>query len=188
MSGRVTRSRRNADDKLAESAIPTTAGLAVRKSSKRRPQHASETENNESATTRDKNEKCTPPKNGRYSRNPESNYSPSSLMKRLSITTSIGHNDEDVENEVKPIVAPRKKIENARKVLHNAETDELYGREKELDDLATMLETHLNAGTSASLYVSGQPGKTRNNFILCSHRFHSMNAYFSDQEPERLLV
>lgn len=157
MSGRVTRSRKNAANETNGNIISTTAELAVEKTSKRRPRKKSEAEEN--GNTKVTNDKGTPPKTGRYNRDVDSNYSPSSLINRLSINIVNDHSEEDTENEVKPIVAPRKKIEKARKLLHNAETEQLYGREKELEELETLLQTNMTGGTSASLYVSGQPGK-----------------------------
>lgn len=53
----------------------------------------------------------------------------------------------------------KSKIDNARKVLTAAETEELYGREKEIDELNEFLSTNATKKTSASIYISGQPGK-----------------------------
>lgn len=153
MSGRVTRSRQNVDKATNKEQ---TAVLTVEKSPRRRQRKQTEplSDDEEKAPT----EKGTPPKTGRYSRKPNSNYSPSSLINRIQLNDATA--DEDVENEVKPIGVPaRNKIENARKVLNNAETENLYGREKELKELTTLFANNLNAGTSASMYVSGQPGK-----------------------------
>lgn len=155
MSGRITRSRQNGDKNIKQ--MPS-AVLTVNKSPKRRQQKQIESSPSDNDEQTEPKEEGTPPKNGRFSRNPDSNYSPSSLINRIRLTDAA--TDEDVENEIKPIAVPaRKKIENARKVLHIAETENLSGREKELDELTTLFEKNLNAGTSASMYVSGQPGK-----------------------------
>lgn len=143
MNTRSTRSRANA----VPTAVPP-ATVEIEKA-KRRPRKKSEAH---TATT-EISIQVTPPKQGRYSRNPNSEYSPSTLLNRLSM------NDEEVENEEKPIIPRKSKIENARKVLNIAETDNLYGREREVEELTAFLENHLKNGTSASMYVSGQPGK-----------------------------
>lgn len=155
MSGRVTRSKGALNGSSKENDIKTNVVVTA----KRRPRQKSEADTNDASTTaiEKANEKGTPPKTGRFARNPKSTYSPTTLMNRMTIQNA-DDNEEEIENEVKPILAPRKKIENARKLLHNTETEELYGREKELDELSTLLETSLNAAKSASLYVSGQPG------------------------------
>lgn len=155
MSGRITRSRQNGNKATNKEQ---TAVLTVEKSPRRRQRKQSEPPLSDNDETKAATEKGTPPKTGRYSRIPNSNYSPSSLINRIHLNDATA--DEDVENEVKPIGVPaRNKIENARKVLHIAETENLYGREKELEELTTLFANNLNAGTSASMYVSGQPGK-----------------------------
>lgn len=105
----------------------------------------------------------TPPKQGKFHRNPNTEYSPSSLIKRLSVhegerdTTPLKQNSRSVNN-----------IDSARKVLHIGETEHLYGREKELEELSEFLESNAKNGTSASMYISGQPGK----YIVCFDCFH----------------
>lgn len=155
MSARVTRSKQRIENGVEPNVRETAVHVIVEKTSKRRPRKKSEGDSvaNDSVPT----EKGTPPKNGRYTRNPKNEYSPSSLMNRMRISAN-GHDDEDIENEVKPILSNRGKIDNARKVLHIGETECLYGREKELNDLTLFLQNNLNTVTSASMYVSGQPG------------------------------
>ncbi|KAH8364298.1 hypothetical protein KR084_005488 [Drosophila pseudotakahashii] len=53
---------------------------------------------------------------------------------------------------------PRNKYQNARRVLNSAETQNLPGREAQLQELREFFSSHLESQTSGSLYVSGQPG------------------------------
>ncbi|KAH8301126.1 hypothetical protein KR018_002616 [Drosophila ironensis] len=53
---------------------------------------------------------------------------------------------------------PRNKYQNARRVLNSAETQNLPGREAQLQELREFFTSHLESQTSGSLYVSGQPG------------------------------
>ncbi|CAH0392794.1 unnamed protein product [Bemisia tabaci] len=46
----------------------------------------------------------------------------------------------------------------ARKVLHGSATSSLPGRDKELNEMRSFLESHLENETSGAMYVSGQPG------------------------------
>lgn len=133
------------------------ADVTVESTPRRRQRQKSERE----ADSAQPKENGTPPKNGRYSKMPNPNYSPSTLLNRMSLTTTSVADDEDVENEVKPILPARGKIENARKSLHISQTDSLCGRDQELNDLTIFLSKNLKAGSSASMYVSGQPGKYR---------------------------
>lgn len=100
----------------------------------------------------------TPPKQRKSC--PKANaLSPSTLLNRLSIGAP-----EQKENEKEIEVAkPKSKIDNARKVLNAAETEELYGREKEINELNEFLTSNLAKKTSASIYISGQPGKYYSN-------------------------
>ncbi|EDV50651.1 cell division control protein 6 homolog [Drosophila erecta] len=52
----------------------------------------------------------------------------------------------------------RNKYQNARRVLNSAETQNLPGRESQLQELREFFSSHLDSQTSGSLYVSGQPG------------------------------
>ncbi|XP_016934262.2 cell division control protein 6 homolog [Drosophila suzukii] len=52
----------------------------------------------------------------------------------------------------------RNKYQNARRVLNSAETQNLPGRETQLQELREFFSSHLESQTSGSLYVSGQPG------------------------------
>lgn len=96
----------------------------------------------------------TPPKQGKFQRSSKTEYSPRTLIERLSI--------DDKTDECKTPKAQNTKkgsnIQSVRKVLHISETENLYGREKELAELSDFMEINLKNGTSASMYISGQPG------------------------------
>ncbi|CAD7087327.1 unnamed protein product [Hermetia illucens] len=81
-------------------------------------------------------------------------FSPSSLIRNLRI--------DDQPDKEERSKSPRKsslsRYGNARKVLNGAETDDLPGREAEIQELRSFFLSHLESGTSGSLYVSGQPG------------------------------
>ncbi|XP_030386263.1 cell division control protein 6 homolog [Scaptodrosophila lebanonensis] len=67
-------------------------------------------------------------------------------------------NKEEAKTEA-PVPSPtRNKYQNARRVLNSAETQNLPGRESQLQELREFFTTHLDTQTSGSLYVSGQPG------------------------------
>lgn len=87
--------------------------------------------------------------------------SPSTLLDRLSLGIQGGQDENQSENvnQAKAKAKPKSRIDNARKVLTAAETEELYGREKEIDELNEFLSTNATKKTSASIYISGQPGK-----------------------------
>nr|ABI34863.1 Cdc6 [Drosophila sechellia] len=63
------------------------------------------------------------------------------------------------ETEQNNLPSPsRNKYQNARRVLNSAETQNLPGRESQLQELREFFSSHLESQTSGSLYVSGQPG------------------------------
>ncbi|KAH8319443.1 hypothetical protein KR067_008996 [Drosophila pandora] len=62
------------------------------------------------------------------------------------------------EPSLSPEFKPRNKYQNARRVLNSAETQNLPGREEQLQELREFFTSHLETQTSGSLYVSGQPG------------------------------
>lgn len=95
----------------------------------------------------------TPPKQ-RKSCVKANTLSPSTLLHRLS----LGEEDENQPEIVNEPEIPKSKIDNARKVLNAAETEDLYGREKEINELNEFLLTNSAKKTSASIYISGQPG------------------------------
>lgn len=105
------------------------------------------TDENDSNET---NKNVTPPKQRKPCPKNEST-SPSSLINRLSLA--------DTSESRTKAAKPKSKIENARKVLNAAEADELYGREKEIDELTDFLLSNAKNKTAASIYISGQPGK-----------------------------
>lgn len=95
------------------------------------------------------NVNITPPKQGKY--DPSQNQgqlSPSTLLNRMSLDA----NDRKSK--------PKNTIDDARKILNIGDTDQLYGREKELAELTEFLESNVTNKTSASMYISGQPGKS----------------------------
>lgn len=69
--------------------------------------------------------------------------------------------EEETKTEepcLSPEFKPRNKYQNARRVLNSAETQNLPGREEQLQQLREFFTSHLETQTSGSLYVSGQPG------------------------------
>ncbi|KAH8246056.1 hypothetical protein KR026_012624 [Drosophila bipectinata] len=62
------------------------------------------------------------------------------------------------EPSLSPEFKSRNKYQNARRVLNSAETQNLPGREQQLQELREFFTSHLESQTSGSLYVSGQPG------------------------------
>ncbi|XP_036341778.1 cell division control protein 6 homolog [Rhagoletis pomonella] len=109
----------------------------------------------------------SPPKQARWK--PKTQViSPSRLIDRLSIDernaadtdedeeyTSAGAEEAKVETRVTPT---RNKYQSARRVLNSAETQNLPGREQQLQELREFFQEHLQEQRSGSLYVSGQPG------------------------------
>lgn len=153
MSTRVTRySLRN----NVENSPNTTKKQAA---SKRRQQKNSISSGNDDQSDSHESSKppkvnVTPPKVRKTSEK-QNTLSPSTLLRRLSL-------HEQNENEASLVnvpETPKSKIDNARKVLTTVETEDLYGREKELGELSEFLTTNAANKTSASIYISGQPGK-----------------------------
>nr|ABI34843.1 Cdc6 [Drosophila simulans] len=66
-------------------------------------------------------------------------------------------NNEETQQNNLPSPS-RNKYQNARRVLNSAETQNLPGRESQLQELREFFSSHLESQTSGSLYVSGQPG------------------------------
>lgn len=115
--------------------------------------------NGETSDNSDDDVHVTPPKQRKPCEKANA-LSPSTLLHRLS----LGEQNENQPTNV-IVEKPKKesKIDNARKVLNAAETEELYGREKEMDELNEFLSSNLAKKTSASIYISGQPGKSFEN-------------------------
>lgn len=159
MSARVTRSTTNRNNEIcAESKNSVDEKKIRRRQRKQSTSSDSGTGSSidKTAETNKKDEQnVTPPKQGKFQRNPKTEYSPRTLIERLSIDDKI-----DVsETTSKPRNAKKPdNIQSARKVLHIAETENLHGREKELEELSDFLGSNLKNGTSASMYISGQPG------------------------------
>lgn len=102
------------------------------------------------------NVNVTPPKQ-RKACSKQNALSPSTLLHRLSLAGDKEQNENQSEN-INVSEKPKSRIDNARKVLTTGETEELYGREKELNELSEFLTTNATNKTSASIYISGQPG------------------------------
>ncbi|KAL6424147.1 hypothetical protein ACFW04_009782 [Cataglyphis niger] len=81
----------------------------------------------------------------------ESKLSPKQLFKSY-----LSKEEEDELNS--NLLSGSNKYQSARKALHSCATEELPGREEELDKLQEFFQKHLEQGTSGSLYVSGPPG------------------------------
>lgn len=167
MSTRVTRSSQRISKVIVD--LPSATRTAV--SSKRR-QHkntttSSETDKlNSQDNSRDNDESnvenlnVTPPKQ-RKPCEKQNALSPSTLLHRLSLAGEVGQNENENQSDAVKVFSEsqKSKIDNARKVLTTAETEELYGREKELNELSEFLTTNASSKTSSSIYISGQPGK-----------------------------
>lgn len=159
MSTRVTRSsKRNSVIGASTSSTTNTTKSAV--SDKRRQRknldkvHCDVKDLNGDSFNEDDDEvHVTPPKQ-RKSCAKANALSPSTLLNRLS----LGEQDENQSENANVPEKPKSKIENARKVLNAAETEELYGREKEIGELNEFLTSNAAKKTSASIYISGQPG------------------------------
>lgn len=77
----------------------------------------------------------------------------------------ISHSCEEEDKLLsKPLGSDR--YQNARRALHSCETEELYGREKELAELQEFLQTHCKQRTSGCLYISGPPGTGKTASLL----------------------
>ncbi|XP_031633214.1 cell division control protein 6 homolog [Contarinia nasturtii] len=151
MSTRVTRSSARISTNGVSTQTPTKS-TAVEK--RRQHKKVNDVNNDQKRcineeTNADDDVHVTPPKQ-RKSCAKANALSPSTLLHRLS----IGEQEQDENQPEKP----KSKIDNARKVLNAAETEELYGREKEIDELNEFLTSNITKKTSASIYISGQPG------------------------------
>lgn len=163
MSARVTRSStRNSTIGVSTQTPTKTAVVEKRRQQKKVKDEQKSTINEETSVENDVH--VTPPKQ-RKSCAKANALSPSTLLHRLS----LGEEPEQDENQ--PDNEPKSKIDNARKVLNAAETEELYGREKEIDELNEFLTLNVTKKTSASIYISGQPGRI---FLHTNHRKFSV--------------
>ncbi|EDW36464.1 GL10294 [Drosophila persimilis] len=144
----------------------------------RRVQASKEAVLSYNVTSNDEEEQDThshvsPPKQRKLKPLPQHLISPSRLLDRLSIDerqepehkTEKKPQEEEEEPEAAPERAPaaapsppRNKYQNARRVLNSAETQNLPGREAQLQELREYFTSHLESQSSGSLYVSGQPG------------------------------
>lgn len=151
MATRVTRSSaRFAKPVDAPTTVPVTPTSTKNRRRQRKNSESSEISvaSNDHGQEEKTNILITPPKQGKFDpTQKQGQYSPSTLLNRLSLDG----------NAEKP--KPKNTIDDARKILNIGETDQLYGREKELADLTEFLESNVKNKTSASMYISGQPGK-----------------------------
>lgn len=159
MATRVTRSsQRFAKPVEVPSALPVkTTSTKIEKRQRKHSESSAKSDVESAVPENDQNNKTnvhiTPPKQGKFEANrSHEQHSPSTLLTRLSLE----HHDE--------ITKPKKKntIDGARKILNVGEMDQLYGRETELADLSEFLESNMKNKTSASMYISGQPGELKN--------------------------
>ncbi|XP_011179621.2 cell division control protein 6 homolog [Zeugodacus cucurbitae] len=140
-------------------------------STKRTPQTRKRTNHEQNGLSDDEHDvlhtgqDVSPPKLSRWKQKAEL-ISPSRLIDRLSIDERKKiDTDEDEqhtptkkgkeETQAKPT---RNKFQSARRVLNSAETQNLPGREQQLQELREFFQVHLEEQRSGSLYVSGQPG------------------------------
>lgn len=158
MSTRATRSSaRNAVNGKSVSNVEKNATKSVVSERRRQRKNGDNLRNNvndEASDNSDGEVHVTPPKQ-RKPCEKANTLSPSTLLHRLS----LGEQNENQPTNV-IVEKPKKesKIDNARKVLNAAETEELYGREQEMTELNEFLSSNLAKKTSASIYISGQPG------------------------------
>lgn len=159
-SARVTRSStRKTTVGASTPTITATKSVAAEKRRQHKNVHTmdkNDDKNGKIDESNGDNVHVTPPKQRKSC--PKANaLSPSTLLNRLSIGAP-----EQKEKEIEA-AKPKSKIDNARKVLNAAETEELYGREKEINELNEFFTSNLVKKTSASIYISGQPGKYNSN-------------------------
>lgn len=154
---RVTRS----SQRFTNIEMNTTNEKMLNRRRQRKISPSSIAENSTDDDSHANNVNVTPPKL-RKSCVKENNHSPSSLLKRLSLIEQNGNSDCASEAN------QPSKIDNARKVLNAGETEDLYGRENEIEELTKFLTINSKNKTSASIYISGQPGKYVNLSFLFS--------------------
>lgn len=156
MSTRVTRS--STRHSVIGVSTPTTTNTTKSAVSERRRQRKQADEihcdvSNVNGDENDDDVHVTPPKQ-RKSCVKANALSPSTLLDRLS----LGEQNENQSENANVPAKPKSRIDNARKVLNAAETEELFGREKEIAELNEFLSSNAAKKTSASIYISGQPG------------------------------
>ncbi|EFN77760.1 Cell division control protein 6-like protein [Harpegnathos saltator] len=81
----------------------------------------------------------------------QASLTPSTLLNRLNLSPKS-------ENLQPKQLFGSNEYQNARLALHSSETEELPGRENELNKLQEFFQEHLEKETSSSLYISGPPG------------------------------
>ncbi|XP_059613342.1 cell division control protein 6 homolog [Phlebotomus argentipes] len=89
-------------------------------------------------------EQSTPPKVGKFQRKPTSVDTPKRLLEKITL--------EDDEESCSS------SYQKARKMLNGSATDNLPGREKEIQELTQTLQKAREEQQSVSMYISGPPG------------------------------
>ncbi|EDW40744.1 GM24924 [Drosophila sechellia] len=148
--------RRTSQVQVAQSELPKTPRSTKKTAQSAGSSRAKREQENREATARFLEGEQdplhgSPPKQRKLQPLPQHLISPSRLLDRLSI-------DERQEEENNLPSPSRNKYQNARRVLNSAETQNLPGRESQLQELREFFSSHLESQTSGSLYVSGQPG------------------------------
>lgn len=155
MSTRVTRSSAR-NSTIGVSTPSTTKSAGTEKRRQRKKPIDEENICNDDSDTNDIN--VTPPKQQKTCEKANT-LSPSTLLHRMSLGERNDQNENDNQEIRNVSEKPSSKISGARKVLNAAETEHLYGREKEINELNEFLTSNLAHKTSASIYISGQPGE-----------------------------
>lgn len=163
MSTRATRSsaRKVLNEKSTPIVENTTKQIVSERRRRRNRTKVDKLENNDvngensDGNNSDDGVHVTPPKQRKPCEKANA-LSPSTLLHRLSLGEQNENQSTNVREEKPKNVS---KIDNARKVLNAAETEELYGREHEIAELSEFFSSNLAKKTSASIYISGQPGK-----------------------------
>lgn len=158
MSTRATRSsaRKATNGKIAPSVENTTKlVVSERRRQRKKVDELQNHVNGEVTNNSDDDVHVTPPKQRKPCEKANA-LSPSTLLHRLSLGEQ---NENQSTNVIEEKPKKESRIDNARKVLNAAETEELYGREQEIAKLNEFLSMNLTKKTSASIYISGQPGK-----------------------------
>lgn len=67
---------------------------------------------------------------------------------------------EELEDSktVEPLENSKTQYQNARRALHSQRPTDMPGREKEIEEIRSFIEEHIEKGTSGSMYISGPPG------------------------------
>ncbi|XP_055686006.1 cell division control protein 6 homolog [Lutzomyia longipalpis] len=129
------------------------AKKTTRTSSRRRKAISSDDEDSgvRDTSSRESIEHTTPPKVGKFNRNHVSVETPKRLLENIS----LGDTEEDEDPPEETCVSSYQK---ARQMLNSSATNNLPGREKEINELTGILQEARKDRKSVSLYISGPPG------------------------------